>query len=216
MKTLFDDHATLDEQRLELAEGAVLLKAFALGTASSLLCELDKVTAISPFRRMVTPGGFEMSIEMTNCGPLGWITDRSGYRYAATDPLSNAPWPDMPAAYAELAKDAASEAGYPDFRPDACLINRYHPSARLTLHQDKNESDFQSPIVSVSLGLPAKFLFGGLRRSDPTTSIRLHHGDVAVWGGASRLRYHGVAPIRKGSHELTGSSRINLTFRRAS
>ena len=157
-----------------------------------------------------------MSIEMTNCGPLGWITDRAGYRYAATDPLSNAPWPDMPAAYAELARDAASEAGYPDFRPDACLINRYHPSARLTLHQDKNESDFQSPIVSVSLGLPAKFLFGGLRRSDPTVSIRLHHGDVTVWGGPSRLRYHGVAPIRKGSHELTGSSRINLTFRRAS
>lgn len=215
MATLFGEYVPSEPQRHELAPGAVLLTAFALERAPKLLDEVGKIAAKSPFRKMVTPGGFEMSVEMTNCGPLGWITDSSGYRYEANDPLTKAPWPNMPALFQQLACKAAQEAGFSDFKPDACLINRYHPKGRLTLHQDKNESYFEAPIVSVSLGLPARFQFGGFRRSDPVDSYSLLHGDVVVWGGPSRLRYHGIAPIREGSHALTGGCRINLTFRSA-
>jgi alkylated DNA repair protein (DNA oxidative demethylase) len=213
MATLFDKQIALDDQHLDLAPGAVLLRTFATERASALLEELEGIVARSPFRRMVTPGGFEMSVEMTNCGPLGWVTDRNGYRYSANDPLSNTAWPAMPIAFEELAQEAAAESGFRGFKPDACLINRYEPKSRLSLHQDKNETNFKAPIVSVSFGLPARFLFGGQQRSDPTTSVPLHHGDVVVWGGPARLNYHGVAPIREGVHALTGSYRINLTFR---
>lgn len=216
MVTLFDEHISPESRHHELALGAVLLTGRALEIGPALVAEIDRITVKSPFRRMVTPGGFEMSVEMTNCGPLGWVTDLSGYRYVADDPLTNAPWPRMPELFQRLACESAQEAGFHGFRPDACLINRYQPASRLSLHQDKNESDFKEPIVSVSLGLPAKFQFGGFRRTDPVESFALHHGDVVVWGGPSRLRYHGVAPIRKGFHALTGSYRINLTFRSAS
>jgi len=206
-----------DEVRrdLPLAEGAVLLGGFALPMEAPLLAALDAVTAKAPFRHMVTPGGFTMSVAMTNCGAAGWVTDRSGYRYDAIDPESRRPWPAMPAAFDELARRAAEAAGFGGFAPDACLINRYEPGARLSLHQDKNEHDLGAPIVSVSLGLPATFLFGGLKRSDPPRRVALRHGDVAVWGGPARLAFHGVLPLADGEHPVLGRRRINFTFRQA-
>ena len=198
-----------------LAEGAVLLGGFALPMEAPLLAALDAVTAEAPFRHMVTPGGFTMSVAMTNCGAAGWVTDRRGYRYDAIDPESRRPWPAMPAAFDELARRAAEAAGFGGFAPDACLINQYEPGARLSLHQDKNERDIGAPIVSVSLGLPATFLFGGLKRSDPPRRVALRHGDVAVWGGPSRLAFHGILPLAEGEHPVLGRRRINLTFRQA-
>ncbi len=169
----------------------------------------------APFRHMVTPGGHSMSVAMTNCGHHGWVTDRRGYRYDADDPETGRPWPAMPAVFCGLAERAAAEAGFPDFSPDACLVNRYEPGARMSLHQDRDEGDFGAPIVSVSLGLPATFLFGGLKRSDRPRRFRLEHGDVVVWGGPARLVFHGVAPLADGEHALMGRQRINLTFRKA-
>jgi alkylated DNA repair protein (DNA oxidative demethylase) len=201
--------------RETLADGAVLLRGFALSTQREILAALQEVTAVAPFRNMVTPGGFTMSVAMTSCGDVGWVTDRSGYRYAATDPETGKPWPAMPEAFRHLASHAAAEIGYTDFAPDSCLINRYQPGTRLSLHQDKDERDFAQPIVSVALGLPATFLFGGSERGDPTAKYLLQHGDVVVWGGPSRLRYHGVAPVKDGEHPLLGRYRINLTFRHA-
>jgi alkylated DNA repair protein (DNA oxidative demethylase) len=198
-----------------LAPGASLLRVFAAGQAQALLEELRQLTARSPFRCMITPGGFRMSVAMTNCGAAGWLTDRSGYRYAALDPMSDAPWPPMPRVFRELAAAGAAAAGFSAFAPDACLISRYEPGARLTLHQDKDERDLESPIVSVSLGLPAVFLFGGQRRSDRPRRIALEHGDVVVWGGPARLRYHGVLALKEGQHPLLGGHRVNLSFRRA-
>ena len=198
-----------------LTEGAVVLRGFAAPDAAPLMAELDAIVAAAPFRRMVTPGGYQMSVAMTNCGARGWVTDRSGYRYDALDPLSGRPWPPMPAAFERLAAAAAGEAGFAGFAPDACLINRYEPGARLSLHQDRNERDLVAPVVSVSLGLPAKFLFGGDRRSDRPRRVRLENGDVVVWGGPARLAFHGIEPLADGDDPLTGRCRINLTFRRA-
>ncbi|MFZ4875624.1 DNA oxidative demethylase AlkB [Janthinobacterium sp. Mn2066] len=197
------------------ATGATLLRGFALPQIGSLLAAIDAVTAAAPLRHMTTPGGLRMSVAMSNCGPLGWVTDGRGYRYAQHDPASGLPWPAMPAVFQELAGEAAQAAGFPGFVPDACLINRYAPGARMALHQDKDESDFAAPIVSVSLGLPATFLFGGAARADKAARIALFHGDAVVWGGADRLRYHGVAPLKEGQHALLGAQRINLTFRKA-
>lgn len=193
----------------------MLLGGFALSVEKPLLAALAAVAKAAPFRRMVTPGGFAMSVAMTNCGPAGWITDRRGYRYDAVDPESRRAWPAMPPVFAELAVQAADTAGFPGFAPDACLINRYAPGARLSLHQDKNERDFGAPIVSVSLGLPAVFLWGGLSRAGRPQRVRLTHGDVVVWGGPARLIYHGVDTLRDGEHELTGAVRYNLTLRQA-
>jgi len=179
---------------LPLGAGAVLLGGFARPVEAALLRALAAVVDAAPFRHMVTPGGHRMSVAMTNCGTVGWVTDRTGYRYDPADPESGLPWPGMPDAFADLARRAAARAGFPGFAADACLVNRYEPGARLSLHQDKNERGFDLPIVSVSLGLPATFLFGGLRRSDPTHRIALRHGDVAVWGGPARLAFHGVMP----------------------
>ena len=205
----------LQPSREMMAEGAVLLRRAALPFEERLLVALNKITAISPFRRMTTPGGSTMSVAMTNCGAAGWVTDRTGYRYDPEDPKTGRPWSPMPDCFLELAVEAATEAGYPEFRPDACLINRYEPGARLSLHQDKNERDFANPIVSVSLGLPATFQFGGLKRNDPVKKFVLQHGDVAVWGGASRLCYHGVSQLKEGHHPIMGRTRLNLTFRGA-
>jgi DNA oxidative demethylase len=202
-----------DEERL--APGAVLLRRFAAPVASRLLADLEGVIARAPFRHMVTPGGFRMSVAMTNCGSLGWVTDRTGYRYDPVDPESGQSWPAMPDSFVALAMDASVRGGFDGFEPDGCLINRYEPGARLSLHQDKNESDFGMPIVSVSLGIPAVFLFGGLKRSDRPRRLELSHGDVVVWGGPARLRYHGVMPLQDGRHPLVGRHRINLTFRKA-
>lgn len=198
-----------------LGEGALVLRAFALAHERELLDALDGVIRAAPWRHMMTPGGLRMSVAMSNCGELGWISDRRGYRYAPDDPQSGRSWPPMPDVFAALARDAAGRAGFEHFAPDACLINRYEPGAKLSLHQDRDESDFGQPIVSVSLGLPATFLFGGLRRTDKQIRIPLAHGDVVAWGGASRMRYHGVLPLKDGTHPLLGACRINLTFRKA-
>ncbi len=201
--------------RQDLAPGAVLLRGFAEDRAEILLNAITAIAADAPFRQMVTPGGYRMSVAMTNCGPFGWMTDRQGYRYAAEDPLSGEAWPEMPAALRDLARRAAEAAGFVDFRPDSCLINRYEAGTKLSLHQDKDEGDFAAPIVSVSLGLPAVFLFGGLRRNDRPQRLRLENGDVAVWGGPARKAYHGIEPLAAGIHPLTGAFRYNLTFRKA-
>jgi alkylated DNA repair protein (DNA oxidative demethylase) len=198
-----------------LGPGALVLRGFATPHETALWASLQDVLAWAPFRHMLTPGGFRMSVAMTNCGALGWVTDRTGYRYDAADPQSSHPWPGMPESFLRLATNAAARAGFEGFVPDACLINRYAPGAKLSLHQDRNERDYGEPIVSVSLGLPAVFLFGGLARADRTTRVPLSHGDVVVWGGPARLRYHGVLPVAEGRHPLTGDYRINLTFRKA-
>jgi alkylated DNA repair protein (DNA oxidative demethylase) len=211
---LFSSEAELPP--VELGAGAVLLRGFALPKEAPILSAVQQVGALAPFRHMTTPGGFNMSVAMTNCGPLGWVTDRTGYRYAAHDPLRGSPWPPMPPAFVEFATDAASQAGFKGFVPDACLINRYEPGARMSLHQDKDEQDFTQPIVSVSLGIPAVFLFGGFKRTDKALRVELVHGDVVVWGGPARLRYHGVLAIKQAHHPLVGGYRINLTFRKAS
>ena len=193
----------------------MLLRGFAGSAAAGLVADIDAITAQAPFRHMVTPGGHQMSVAMTNCGDAGWMTDRSGYRYDGIDPESRKAWPAMPASFRALAADAAAEAGFDGFSPDACLINRYVAGAKMSLHQDKDETDFGAPIVSVSLGLPAIFLFGGPQRSDKPRRFRLQHGDVVVWGGPSRLFFHGVAPLADGEHAVLGRQRINLTFRKA-
>jgi alkylated DNA repair protein (DNA oxidative demethylase) len=212
---LFADAALEPAPHQSLGAGALVLRGFALPLDEALLAALRRILAHAPWRHMVTPGGFRMSVAMTNCGRYGWVSDRRGYRYDAADPDSGRPWPRMPAAFLALAREATAAAGFPGFEPDACLINRYEPGARLTLHQDKNERDYDAPIVSVSLGLPATFLFGGLQRADRPLRIALMHGDVVVWGGPARLRYHGVLPLKAGQHALTGGYRINLTFRKA-
>ena len=212
---LFDSVADVLPSRESMAEGAVLLRGFANPFASELVAALRDIAGQAPFRRMMTPGGHEMSVAMTNCGTLGWVTDRTGYRYDGNDPETGKPWPTMPAAFCGLAAQAAAEAGFLKFSPDACLINRYQPGARMSLHQDRDEDDFGAPIVSVSLGLPAIFLFGGLKRSNKPRRFRLQHGDVVVWGGPARLAFHGVAPLADGDHPLIGRQRINLTFRKA-
>jgi alkylated DNA repair protein (DNA oxidative demethylase) len=194
----------------------MLLARFAEPFETELLRAVAEVSAEAPFRRMVTPGGYSMSVEMTNCGTQGWVTDRRGYRYQTEDPDTGRPWPPMPEAFSELAAQAAERAGFAGFLPDAGLVNRYAPGTRLSLHQDRNERDFEAPIVSVSLGLEAVFLFGGLKRNDRPLRMPLHHGDVVVWGGPARLRFHGVLPIEEGTHPMTGNFRINLTFRKAS
>ncbi|RLM20829.1 alpha-ketoglutarate-dependent dioxygenase AlkB [Brenneria alni] len=201
----------------QLAAGAVILRGFAYEQAPALVSAINAVTARAPFRHMVTPGGYTMSVAMSNCGALGWVTDETGYRYSPVDPLSGQRWPDMPDVFAQLAKSAASEAGFVDFEPDACLINRYQIGARLSLHQDKDEHDYRQPIVSFSLGLSAVFLFGGMARNDRAQRLPLVHGDVVVWGGESRLRYHGILPLKGGPVPayLPGEYRFNLTFRKA-
>lgn len=215
MQDLFDLSGEKEARHEPLGEGAVLLRGFAAARDTMLLAAIEGIASAAPFRRMITPGGFEMSVAMTNCGTAGWVTDRKGYRYARHDPDSGKPWPSLPAEFLELAEAAATEAGFPAFVPDACLVNRYEPGARLSLHQDRDEADYGHPIVSVSLGLPATFQFGGLKRNDPVKKVALRHGDVVVWGGASRLFHHGVLTLKDGEHPLTGHRRFNLTMRKA-
>ncbi len=213
MIPLFDsDAAPRDSEPLE--EGAVLLRGFATAEAPKLVEEVTRIAQAAPFRFLVTPGGYTMSVAMTNCGRVGWVSDRRGYRYDPVDPDTGAAWPPLPAAFQDLAVRAAAEGGFANYDPDACLINRYVAGAKLGLHQDKDEKDAWSPIVAVSLGLPAVFLWGGKSRSDPQRRLRVESGDVAVWGGPARFVYHGVAPLKDGEHPLTGACRINLTFRK--
>ena len=215
MLDLFESRDEVDSQPQDLGPGAVLLRGAAAPTAALLLEGVAGMVDQAPLRFMTTPGGYRMSVAMTNCGAAGWVTDRSGYRYDALDPLTGRPWPAMPSAFTDLACAAAASAGFSNFSPDACLINRYEPGARLSLHQDRNERDFGAPIVSVSLGLPAVFLFGGAQRSARPCRVPLVHGDVVVWGGPARLNFHGVMPLKEGHHPLLGRCRVNLTFRKA-
>ena len=210
-QNLFD----ADGVKEALAPGATLLRRFARKRDIALLAAIQAIAAEAPFRHMMTPGGFEMSVAMTNCGAAGWVTDRTGYRYQAHDPQGGAPWPAMPEGFLALADEAATAAGFADFVPDACLINRYEPGTKLSLHQDKDEADYAHPIVSVSLGLPATFQFGGPKRADPVRKVTLEHGDVVVWGRPARLSHHGVLTLKSGEHPLTGRRRFNLTLRRA-
>jgi len=203
------------ESHETIGPGAVLLRGHALPLEDEILAALEAVTARAPFRTMMTPGGYTMSVAMTTCGDAGWVSDRTGYRYSSTDPETGKSWPEMPQSFRRLATGAAAAASYPGFDPDSCLINRYEPGTRLSLHQDKDERDYSQPIVSVSLGLPATFLFGGPKRADPTAKYPLFHGDVAVWGGPSRLFFHGVSMVKEGEHARLGRRRVNLTFRRA-
>jgi alkylated DNA repair protein (DNA oxidative demethylase) len=215
MRDLFDNQAGAEVHREPLGPGAVLLRGFCLSVEDEILAALRQVIDAAPLRHMVTPGGHRMSVAMTNCGSAGWVTDRSGYSYNANDPETGKPWPAIPPILLDLATRAASEAGFEGFLPDACLINRYEPGAKLSLHQDKDESTFEAPIVSVSLGLPVTFLFGGLKRTDPQRHVLLRHGDIVVWGGPSRLAYHGVLRLKDGEHPRVGRERLNLTFRTA-
>ena len=214
---LFDDALPTYAAPEAIAPGAAILRGYALPETDALMQGVAAAIATAPLRHLVTPGGQTMSVAMSNCGALGWVSDRRGYRYSAVDPLSNQLWPAMPAGFLTLATSAAAEAGFAGFTPNACLINRYEPGARMGLHQDRDEGgptgDFSAPIVSVSLGLPAVFLFGGLQRKDKTTRWPLLHGDVVVWGGPSRLAFHGVAPLMDGEHVELGAQRLNLTFR---
>lgn len=208
---LFPSEAALER----LSPGAVRLPGFVLSQADALAAHVARIEAVAPFRGMSTPGGHIMSVTTTSCGAAGWVSDARGYRYARRDPDSGTAWPEMPASFLTLAREAAARAGFENFTPDACLINRYAPLARMSLHQDRNERDFSQPIVSVSLGLPAVFLWGGARRADRPSRLHLNHGDVVVWGGPDRMRFHGVEPVPPGHHPLTGACRINLTFRKA-
>ncbi|MDN4627428.1 MULTISPECIES: DNA oxidative demethylase AlkB [Erwinia] len=212
MLDLFSEEAPWLEP---LAEGAAILRRRARDEAAALLALVDDIAAQNPFHHRITPGGHRMSVAMTNCGDFGWSTDARGYQYSEYDSVSGQRWPAMPDRFRQLAVACAEEAGFPHFQPDACLINRYAPEAKLSLHQDKDEQDMRQPIVSVSLGLPAVFQFGGFERGDAVQRVLLEHGDVVVWGGPSRLRYHGILPLKAGSHPATGAFRYNLTFRRA-
>ena len=212
---LFDAQDAVEPATEPIAEGAVVLRAFARAVQDGLLADVTAVIAAAPLRHLVTPGGLRMAVAMTNCGALGWLSDRRGYRYDALDPERGVPWPPMPDSFLRLAREAAAAAGFAGFTPDAGLINRYVPGTKLSLHQDRDERDHGAPIVSVSLGLPAVFLFGGSKRTDKARRVSLRHGDVVVWGGPSRLRFHGVLALADGEHPLLGRQRINLTFRRA-
>lgn len=209
-----DLFATQSQTTEVIGPGACVLRGFANGDESQLLDLVRALTAMSPWRHMITPGGFRMSVAMTNAGEVGWVADASGYRYDSMDPLSRQHWPAMPALFLDLARRAASVAGFDSFIPDACLINCYEPGARLSLHRDYDERDAHAPIVSVSLGVAARFIWGGLQRTDALRRLPLHSGDVVVWGGPSRFIYHGIAPLRHSVHPLTGVQRINLTFRK--
>lgn len=214
MTDLFAGQHESQPAQAAIAVGASLLRGFFTTEEPEVIVALRIVVKQSPFRHLITPGGHTMSVAMTNCGRVGWVSDPSGYRYDPIDPDSGKPWPEMPAPFRDLAARAAVRAGFDAFVPDACLINRYKPGAKLSLHQDKDELDLGAPIVSVSLGLPATFLFGGLSRSDKVSRHRLTHGDIVVWGGPARLAYHGVAPLPDGEHPVMGGQRINLTFRK--
>lgn len=204
---------TADKQ--EILKDVVLLRGFVTSFEQELMPALTGVMQNAPFRHMTTPGGLAMSVTTSSCGDLGWVSDKKGYRYAAADPVTGKPWPQMPASFRQLAQQAAGTVGFEAFVPDSCLINRYAPGAKMGLHQDKDEQDFSQPIVSVSLGIPAVFQMGGFARNDKALKLTLYHGDVLVWGGESRLRFHGVLPVKAASHSDLGACRINLTFRKA-
>jgi DNA oxidative demethylase len=212
---LFDDlPLPTEDLQTALAPGALLMRGFGRAGDVDILQAVESVIAQAPLRHLQTPGGYTMSIQTTRCGSMGWVSEPGGYRYAASNPGTQQPWPTMPPCLLDFAVRAATEAGYPDFVPDSCMINQYLPGTKLGLHQDRDERDLRAPVVSLSLGLPAIFLFGGLQRAGKTQRYRLAHGDVVVWGGPSRLAFHGVLPVAEGDHALLGRRRVNVTFRK--
>jgi DNA oxidative demethylase len=213
MNDLFDTRGAAPGWSEPLGSGTTFFRGMIVNDAPAILEQIRQISEMAPLRNLVTPGGKKMSVAMSNCGALGWVSDHAGYRYQANDPLTQKPWPAMPALFLALAQRAAELAGYPGFQPNVCLINRYGIGARMGLHQDRDERDLTAPIVSFSLGLPAKFIWGGLQRTGPTRRFTVEHGDVLVWGGPDRLRFHGVAPLKPGHHPLTGELRFNITFR---
>ena len=215
MQSSLDLFAPPTPEPIAVGPDAWLLKGFAHAQADDLIAQIGQIEQQTAFRHQVTPGGHAMSSAQCSCGTYGWITDKRGYRYTTEDPLTDKPWPAMPASFRELAARAAAEVGFDGFDPQSCLINRYQTGAGMGLHQDKDEQDLAAPIVSVTLGAPITFLFGGLLRAEKPSRWLLEHGDVVVWGGVSRLYFHGVAPLgKRASHAATGAVRYNLTFRR--
>jgi DNA oxidative demethylase len=213
MNDLFDTKDAAQGWSESLGDGTTFFRSMIVDEAPAILEHIDRISELAPLRHLVTPGGKKMSVAMSNCGALGWVSDHAGYRYQRHDPLTSKPWPAMPALFLVLAQRAAALAGYDNFQPNVCLINRYGIGARMGLHQDRDERDLSAPIVSFSLGLPAKFIWGGLQRTGQTRRFMVEHGDVLVWGGPDRLRFHGVAPLPPGRHPLTGEVRFNITFR---
>lgn len=213
--SLFDNASDMQPWVEPICDGALILRHFSVQHETEIMEDIQQVLSKHPFRQMRTPNGHRMSVAMTCCGNVGWVSDKDGYRYSPYDPVNAERWPAMPEGLSVLARQAALEAGYPGFQPDSCLINQYQAGSRLSLHQDKDEKNFAAPIVSFSLGIPAIFLFGGMQRTAPVQRYHLAHGDVVVWGGPARLRYHGVAPVKEAAHPLLGTQRINLTFRQA-
>jgi len=208
-----ETRSIFDSQAHEILAGVTLLPCFA--DSSVLKPAIQSVCDLSPLRNMTTRRGHSIQVSMTNCGTVGWVSDTRGYRYTTLDPITDAPWPDMPLPLLELARRAANLAGFAGFEPDACLINRYAPGLQMGAHQDRDEQDFSQPIVSVSLGIPARFFVIGERREGKSTPIDLSDGDVVVFGGPARLYYHGVRKLKPNVDPLWGSHRWNLTFRKA-
>src|ERR1051326_6291192 len=203
MSLLFPSDPPCPREQLE--DGAVLLRGFASAKAPLLIQEVERIAQLAAFRHLTTPGGYGMSVAMTNCGRVGWVSDRTGYRYDPLDPDTGLYWPAMPEVFLDTARRAAGEAGFPNYDPDACLINRYVAGAKLSLHQDKDETADWPPMFSVSWVFPAVFLWGGKRRKDPVRRLPVENGDIVVWGGPARFVYHGVARLKNGEHPLTGA-----------
>lgn len=199
---------------LTIAQDVSLLRGFAAPTGPLVLA-IESIAGRAPFRHLETRSGGRMSVAMTNCGPWGWHSDARGYRYVEHDPLTGERWPPMPAPFAQLAAEAAALGGFPGFEPDACLVNRYVPGAQMGAHRDWDELDKRHPIVSVSIGLPALFLWYGAKRQGKPIVTPVEDGDVVVWGGSARAGYHGVRKLPPGAHPAAGALRYNLTFRRA-
>ncbi len=182
-------------------------------TQSDLVVEVERIIEAAPLFTPVTPGGQPFSVRMTNCGPLGWMSDRAGYRYQAHHPVTGQPWPAIP----KILLDLWSELVDPAVPPEACLINLYGPTARMGLHQDRDEADFGFGVLSVSLGDTAVFRIGGTTRGGKTRSVRLASGDVCLLAGEDRLAFHGIDRVLAGSSRLlAGGGRFNLTLRRVS
>ena len=203
------------ESQVMLAKGAYWLRGFALPQADTICAMLIEHLKNYPPQQMMTPMGYSMSVRTTSFGEFGWVSSKQGYGYAVKNSFTNESWPPIPESFFDLAQRAANQAGYVNFKPDTCLINVYEIGDKMGLHQDKDEADFSKPIVSVSLGLPVIFQFGGLTRTAKTLKVPLSHGDVVVWGADSRLCFHGVLPLKAGTHGTLGQRRINLTFRKA-
>ncbi|THJ30850.1 DNA oxidative demethylase AlkB [Lampropedia aestuarii] len=204
-----------EEQRVALGPQAVVLRQKASPLAAELVARIEDVLQHSPLYQMATPGGKPLSVRTTSCGTHGWSSDPTGYSYVRHHPLTDQAWPEIPAAWSALATEAAQEAGFAQFAPDTCLINQYGLDSKMALHQDRSEQDLRQPVVSISLGMSALFLWGGMQRSDKPAHVLLHHGDMVVWGGVDRLRFHGIKHLTGAPHPQLGAMRYNLTLRRA-